>query len=840
MNQLRTRVEGDLLPYVEKPLRYTGGELNIVIKDPSSLTLHGVLCFPDLYDLGMSHLGLQILYHLVNKQAGWALSRCFHPWADAEKLMRELSLPLYSLEYFTPLRDADWIGFSVQYELQYTNILNMLDLGGVPVCGRDRAETDPIVIAGGPCVVNPEPLADFIDAFALGDGETAILAICRVLERRKAERLSRQTVLRQLAALPGVYVPSLYPEVSKGRFVVPDLSERSPVAAVKVPELLPEFYPAKPLVPLINVVHHRLGIEIMRGCTHGCRFCSAGISYRPVREKGPLALSQEIEQGIATTGWREVGLMSLSSADYSGLNTLLELSISLKERYRIVFSLPSTRIDALSAGQIDRLNAVSPITSLTIAPEAGSERLRRSINKDFSDEAIYKAVTDLLARNVQTIKLYFMVGLPGETPEDIEAIVAMVSKIAGIARAVSHRRSVNVSISPFSPKPHTPFQWEAMDLPESLERKSIHIKQSLRYLKNVKTSWRRTAITLLESVMARGDRSIGRVIFGAWKRGARFDGWDELLVFERWSEAASEASVDFSTWLAAIPPDQELPWSAVSTGVDKTFLLEERRKAAAGEITENCRFGACGACGVCGTDIGHSIPEKVNIVTPVDIPISYGRPVVAVKRSQGRYRCTYRKGAAVRFMGHLDMVAVITRALVASGCELSYSQGFQPHPKLSFGPPLPCGVMALAELFDVSTETPLPIPVGVINAMLPNDLEVLNFAPLAVPVGSLTATIRAGRYRFTSIDGIPGDGYAVRVADALAAKDLPVVVEKKGTTTIKNIRPLIEELSATEQGIDAVLLMAPNATCRPMELAKALFPERKFTDFLVCRTDCIF
>jgi radical SAM family uncharacterized protein/radical SAM-linked protein len=843
MTSLQSNVERKLLPFVEKPLRYAGGELNAVKKDLLAVKLNGVLCFPDLYDLGMSHLGIQILYHIINKNPDWALSRCFSPWADAEKLMRGLGIPLYSLEYFSPLAEADWIGFSVQYELQYTNILNMLDLAGIPVRTCERKENDPIVIAGGPCVANPEPLAEFIDAFAIGDGEETIVAMCSVMEKRKQEHASRAAVLGDLGGITGVYVPSLNPVYRKGRYLVCEDSGAIPVRAAKVASLAVGYYPLKPVVPLMNVVHHRLGIEVMRGCTHGCRFCSAGVYYRPVREKTPEALIREIEAGVAATGWRDVGLMSLSSADYSCFGKLLSGSLSLRDRYHIAFSLPSTRIDALSGEQTDLLTAVSPISSMTIAPEAGSERLRKVINKDFSDEAVYGVVNALLSRNVQTIKLYFMIGLPTETQADIEAIVAMVTRIADIARASSHRRSVNVSLSPFSPKPHTPFQWEAMDTLESLEKKNLFIKNSLRHLKNVRVSYRRIATTLLESVMARGDRGIGAVILGAWKRGARFDGWDEQLLFERWVEAAREASVDFESYLDAIPLEQELPWAVVSTGVTVNFLIQERQRALNLEITPDCRTGACLACGVCDAEIGRRIVGADAADRVIAPSITYGRTPVRKDPTLFRYRFIYSKGPTVRFLGHLDMVSVLVRALIASGCDCAFSQGYQPHPKVSFGPPLACGCIALAEAFDVTTTARFDVPVATINNMLPADLPVRSYVPLREGGVSLTASIKAACYRFTPLDAILPQEISERIASALDAHDLPVRVVKNGKEAVKNIRPMIKDLAINNQdavvSFTATLSLDPGATCKPLELIKALFPERLFTDFIGCRESCL-
>lgn len=846
--EIQDLLDRKVLPFVEKPLRYVGSELNIVRKDLSKITLHGVLCFPDLYDIGMSHLGLQILYHIVNREPSWALSRAFHPWGDAEALLRELHIPLYSLEYSTPLRDADWVGFSVQYELHYTNLINMLDLAGIPQFQRDRGEDDPIIIAGGPCMGNPEPIADFLDACVIGDGEEAIMAIGRVLEAKKGSGASRKEKLAALAEINGVYVPSVYPAPLKGIFMVPESGPGAHlVKAAKIANLAPGNYPEKSLVPIIDVVHHRMAAEVMRGCTRGCRFCAAGTYYRPVRERDPADIYSEIEKGIALTGWRDVGLLSLSTADYSGLSALIERAASLKERCHVSFSLPSTRIDALTAAQFDELNALSPVSSLTLAPEAGSARLRRVINKDFSDEAIYTTVKNLLDRNVQTIKLYFMVGLPTETREDIEAIITMVTAIAGLARSASQRRSVNVAISPFSPKSHTPFQWEAMDLREVLEEKCRSIKQRCRYLKNVKVSYRNVSQTLLETAMARGDRAIAQVIHNAWNQGARFDGWDEKFDFERWKRAFIEEGVDFSRYLQEIPLDQPLPWSAISTGVSMNFLSEERARSRTETVTADCRTGPCEDCGA-GDAANGCRPAgdrkaPVSTESSIAVRVAVIPPKASDPSLHRRYRLIYSKGSRMRYLGHLDMAAVFHRALTGCGFPIAYSQGFQPHPRVSFGPPLPFGVLGEAEAFDLNTILPLSGDPLSLNTMLPPDLQVCACFPISVAEPSLTASILHGNYRIVPYEKKALAELAAAVDSALSRKDLYVTVVKNEVTREKNIRPLMVKLQAVEtpEGpcIDAVLAMGAGATCKPSELVRALFPKSQFTDFLVTRRSCL-
>lgn len=590
-----------ILPSVSKPARYTGGEWNSVVKDWAACDVHWALAFPDIYDLGMSNHGLSILYDRLNHTDGVLAERVYAPWIDMEEAMRAAHLPLYGLESHRPLTQFDVIGFSVPYEQLFTNVLNMLDLAGLPVLARERGDQHPLVIAGGGAVFNPEPLADFVDALAIGEGEEVIFDITAVVRQAKREALSRDDLLRRLARIPGIYVPHLY-QVRYGHDgTVAEIRPLSPEAALPVRKRIVTTLPppvTRPVVPYLDTVHNRGAIEIQRGCGRGCRFCHAGMTYRPVRERPVDEVLAAVEELVAATGYEEIALLSLSSSDYHDIEGLVG---ALAERYagrRLSISLPSLRIESVSVELMDKLQATGKSSSFTFAPEAATERLRGVINKPIPNQDLLSVADEVFRRGWKTIKLYFMIGHPTQTLEDVAAIVDLAMAVRDVGRRILGRKAqVNVGVSTLVPKPHTPFQWLPLASEDEVREQQEYLKEHLRG-PGLKLNWNAYQETLLEAILSRGDRRLGAVIHRAWQLGARFDAWGDQFKVEAWRQAFRETEIDvgFYAWRER-GMGEVLPWDHIDSGVSKRFLIGDYQASLRGETHGDCRE-QCYACGI--------------------------------------------------------------------------------------------------------------------------------------------------------------------------------------------------------------------------------------------------
>ncbi len=590
-----------ILYQVTKPARYTGGEWNSVVKDWDKTFLRIALSYPDLYEIGMSNMALPILYELLNSQPDVLAERVYAPWVDMEAAMRTAGIPLFSLESRRPLKDFDIIGFSLGYELTYTNVLNMLHLAQIPVLASERNDSHPVIIAGGSCALNPEPMADFIDSFIIGDGEEVLFELLDCFRdwKRAGTGAPKKELFRQLATIPGIYLPALYQVEyqADGSFkrITPGVAQAKATIQRRIVAKLPPPV-TKPVVPYIEVIHDRGAIEIQRGCNRGCRFCQAGTIYRPVRQRPQSEVVQAAGELIANCGYNEVSLVSLSTSDYAGID---ELVAKLAHRYpQLSLSLPSLRIDSFSVSLMEALPSRRK-SGLTFAPEAGSERLRRSINKNIAESELLKTAAAAFDRGWINLKLYFMLGLPTETIDDIEDIIQLVDKLNSLGRKASGKRPrLRISLSTFVPKPHTPFQWVAQDNEESLSAKHELLNLGLRR-KGIRPSWSDPAVSLLEAALSRGDRRLGKVIHRAWQAGSTFDAWSEHFNYGNWLGAFEEAGLEPSFYAQRERPlDEPLPWAHIDVGVTTAFLKQEYRRAIEGIETTDCRYEACNLCGL--------------------------------------------------------------------------------------------------------------------------------------------------------------------------------------------------------------------------------------------------
>lgn len=807
MNQINEKLPF-LLTKAEHPGRYTGNEINVSKKDWDSNPVRVCLVYPDAYEVGMPFIGYQILYHILNKQKGVLAERAFSPWVDMEALMREHKVPLFSLESKHALSDFDAVGFTLQYEMTYSNVLNAMDLGGIPVKNCDRKDTDPIIMAGGSCAFNPEPLADYVDLFVIGDAEEISVEIVRIIGEMKKHGAGRREIL-QACSMPhkGVYAPDVYTPAD------------GPVKAAKIVELSAENYSTKPVIPLLEVSQDRFALEIQRGCGAGCRFCHAGIIYRPVRERQPEDLIKQTKETLRNTGYEELSLLSLSTSDYSQLENLVDGIVPECEENNIAISFPSMRLDSFNMKILEAAGGRKR-SGLTFAPEAGTQRLRNVINKNISEDDIFSSVELALENHFKTLKFYFMVGLPTETDEDLQGIVDLVKKIYGRAKSYKNTQ-INVTLSSFIPKAHTPFQWEEHVEPEELERRIYFVRNQLKF-PAMKIMHRDPGFSIYESIMSRGDRNAGNILYAAWKKGAKFDAWSEHFDQEAWDSAIRESGLKIEDMIGAKDRNTKLPWSFIHTGVDEAFLRKEMEKAERAETTYDCRVH-CSACGLCNKTLKTLVAEEQTV--------TQGSPKKD-SEEQDLHPATYytlrielEKNGLMRYISHHDFLRVIYRVCNILRWPLRFTQGYNRRPRIAAGYPIPMGFDAGRETMDILLNDTVEDPKESLNRVLPEGIKILQATLTEGKRPSIMDHTTELFYTFHFMEKIDPDLIGKHLEDRLAQDE--VIIErkrKKGIKTI-NLKPFIKSWDINDKELSVCYHVIDSQTGRPDEFLKLAFDE---------------
>ncbi|MEG1996824.1 MAG: TIGR03960 family B12-binding radical SAM protein [Clostridiales bacterium] len=811
---------------LERPGQYLGGEKNSIRKDATAVRASMAFAFPDAYEIGMSHLGLRLIYAAVNQQPDLLCERCFLPLDDLSDAMRQQGIPLFSWESRRPIATFDVIGFTLQYELCYTNILEMLDLSGLPLKAVDRPDW-PLIIAGGPCVYNPEPLADFIDLFLIGDGEEAAVELLRLIAEVKAAGGDKQELLRRVAHLPGYYQPALYQAQyhEDGCFAALQAKDGAPTTITKLAlaDLDSAPTPENPLVAQPKAVHDRTMLEI----TRGCRFCQAGIIYRPVREKQAETLIQQARQQIEQAGYEDIALLSLSSTDYSQIEPLMDDLLAEHEPAACSISLPSLRVDAFSVALAAKTAKIRK-SGLTLAPEAGSQRLRNIINKGVVEEDLWAATAAAFAQGYTGIKLYFMIGLPFETEQDLADIATMCKKILDIGRrnkpAEVHKPlKISLGISSFVPKPHTPFQYCPQNSAAQLQAKQDFLRQQIKPLRQVTLNYHDVRVSRLEAAFARGDRRLGAVLLTAYQSGCHLDGWSEHFRNDLWLEAFAAQGLTIEEFAErTYQPEQALPWQHIQTGVNQTWLAQEYAKAALAQLTPDCRRHGCTQCGVC-TNLG--------LENRLASPYQGQRELAPEKLSQlnappvTRMRCRLGIQSPFTWHSHLELLSAMEKSLRRAKLPLAFSQGFNPHILLSWGPAHPVGVWGNQEYFDIYfCREPDRFWLQQLNATLPEGLTILEAAGVEMSKPALMAWLNFAAYRLPLPQKYDLQQLNQAIADFMAKQQYPVVRHSpKGNKTV-DIRPSLLSLSTQDHQLSFTLRLDQGAAAKAQELAKNLIP----------------
>jgi radical SAM family uncharacterized protein/radical SAM-linked protein len=802
----------EFLSIVSKPVRYLGQEIHSIRKDPAEIKLKFCLAFPDVYEVGMSHFGIQILYHILNGKKGVACERAFAPWVDMEKVLREKKISLSSLESSTPLHQFDIVGFSLQYELCFTNVLNMLDLSDIPLFSKDRDDRFPLIIAGGPLTFNPAPVADFFDALVIGDGEEVVIEICDLASRWKEARAKKEDLLKSLSQLAGVYVPSLHREGQRIRKrVVSDLNQ-APL-------------PSCPIVPYMKVVHDRLNIEIARGCKRGCRFCEAGFIHRPYRERSPEVIHEILHTSLKQTGYEELSLLSLSAGDYSSIGPLLSDLMDRYESKKVAVSFPSLRIERLVGHLAEEVKRVRK-TGFTIAPEAGTERLRRVINKELDESILFQGVSDLFSKGWKNIKLYFMMGLPTEKEEDLKGILELTKKIAVLGERQKIHPNINVSVSTLVPKPHTPFQWESQIPLEEMKEKLHFIRDGVKK-NHLQFKWQDPHLSFLEGIFSMGDRNLSQVLVEAFRLGCRFDGWSDQFRYPLWKEAFEKTGMDMDSHTRKRKFEDILPWSFIETGMDAQFLWGEYQRGLKEKISPPCVREICHRCGICD---GKTITVREGDPVEIKAPASMAKKDLRKKGMKRKIRLKFRKVGEMRFLSHLELAHLFYRASKRADLPLCFSEGFHPMPRIIFATALPVGMESLTEIVDVECEgkTTPPEVMERLNQTLPPGVEIIDAeeVPLFFHLSSLP---HPSVYWIPLDPLLPKEEAIPKIKKALDKKEFFVHQERDGKKRSVDIRPLIEKMEIKERsgeehrwGVELVLRKVTGRTAKPIEIVGAI------------------